>query len=64
MGEVDALFDQAVKAFEGREYKKARELLLQLLTIEPSHDRGRKALKGTLIRIFQQEGERGRLSAG
>jgi tetratricopeptide (TPR) repeat protein len=56
MADIDALYKRAEEAFQKRSYDYARDLFLQILVLDPDHANARKALKGTLIRKFQESG--------
>jgi tetratricopeptide (TPR) repeat protein len=56
MADIDALYKRAEEAFQKRSYDYARDLFLQILVLDLDHANARKALKGTLIRKFQEAG--------
>jgi tetratricopeptide (TPR) repeat protein len=56
MADIDALIKRAEEAFAKHNYDYARDLFLQVLTLDPDHADARKKVKATVMTKFKEQG--------
>lgn len=64
MADTTALYKRAEDAFAKRNYDYARDLFLQVLTLDPNHVDARKGLKATILKKYQEQGAPSKLKLG
>ncbi|MHC4606200.1 MAG: tetratricopeptide repeat protein [Planctomycetota bacterium] len=61
MAEVEQLYKRAEESFAKHSYDYARDLLMQILLLDPNHAQARKALRATILTKFKELGAPGKL---
>ena len=61
MTDTSALFKRGEEAFQKRNYDYARDLFLNIVTIEPDNEKARKSLFATCMQKNKESGGAGRI---
>ncbi|MBI4564339.1 MAG: hypothetical protein HY716_06570 [Planctomycetes bacterium] len=61
MSDIDALFKRAEEAFQRKNFDYARDLFLNILTLDPNHEKARESLYATCVKKHQETGGPGKL---
>ena len=56
MIDIDGLHKRAEEALEKRNYDYARDLFIQIITVDPNNSAARKGLRNAISRKFQELG--------